>query len=167
MDDPAPQRVVIDLRRNGGGNNFLLEALRKRIERSRFNRPGSLYVMISPRTFSAAQNAANRLERETFALFVGEPSGRAQNHFGDAQTTVGAATGITTHISTLPWFDSYPPDKRVWIMPDLPSPACSRTGGMATIPRWRSPWPIQATPRRTGGARLTRSTSIRALSGAT
>jgi hypothetical protein len=78
--------------------------------------------MISPRTFSAAQNAVNRLERETFALFVGEPSGGAPNHYGDAQTSVGAATGITVGVSTLPWFDSFPMDKREWVMPDLPSP---------------------------------------------
>jgi len=122
MEDPALSRLIIDLRRNGGGNNYLFEALRKRVERSRFNRPGALYVMISPRTFSAAQNAANRLERETFALFVGEPSGGAPNHFGDGEVAAGASTGVTSLISTLPWFDSYPQDRRAWIMPDLPSP---------------------------------------------
>lgn len=122
MDDAEPGRLIIDLRRNGGGNNYLFEALRKRIARSRFNRPGALYVMISPRTFSAAQNAINRLERETFALFVGEPSGGAPNHYGDGEVAAGAATGIHSLISTLPWFDSYPQDERVWIMPDLPAP---------------------------------------------
>lgn len=119
MDDAAARRLIVDLRRNGGGNNYLFEALRKHIERSRFNRPGGLYVMISPRTFSAAQNATNRLERETFALFVGEPSGGAPNHYGDGQVSAGTTTGITSLISTLPWFDSYPQDHRVWVMPDL------------------------------------------------
>lgn len=122
MEDASARRLIVDLRRNGGGNNFLFEALRKRVERSRFNRPGALYVLISPRTFSAAQNATNRLERETFALFVGEPSGGAPNHYGDGQVNVGATTGLTSLISTLPWFDSYPQDERVWVMPDLLSP---------------------------------------------
>ena len=122
MEEPGASRLIIDLRRNGGGNNYLFEALRKRVERSRFNRPGALYVLISPRTFSAGQNAVNRIERETFALFVGEPSGGAPNHYGDGKTDVGAATGITSLISTLPWFDSYPQDQRVWVMPDLRSP---------------------------------------------
>ena len=117
------ERVILDLRRNGGGNNFLGEALRKRLENSRFNRPGGLYVLIGPQTFSAAQNLANRIERETFALFVGEPTGGAPNHYGDAQIWQGKATGITAIVSTLPWFDSYPQDKRPWIMPDLPVPA--------------------------------------------
>jgi phage baseplate assembly protein gpV len=25
-------------------------------------------------------------------------------------------------VSTLPWFDSYPQDRREWILPDLPAP---------------------------------------------
>ena len=60
-------RVVVDLRRNGGGDNYAGEALRHDLARSRFNRPGGLYVLTSPQTFSAAQNFANRLEREMFA----------------------------------------------------------------------------------------------------
>jgi hypothetical protein len=32
-------------------------------------------------------------------------------------------------VSTLPWFDSYPQDKRTWIMPDLPVPS--------TFANWR------------------------------
>jgi hypothetical protein len=116
-------RLVIDLRRNGGGNNYWGEPLRKSVEASRFNRPGALYVLISPVTFSAAQNLANRLERETFAIFVGEPTGGAPNHYGDAKVWQGPATGISAMVSTIPWFDSYPQDKRAWIMPDLPAPS--------------------------------------------
>lgn len=122
MDAPHAERLIFDLRRNGGGNNFLPEALRKRLLRSRFNRPGGLYVLISPFTFSAAQNPTTRLERDSFALFVGEPTGGAPNHYGDAQPFSGEATGLTSIVSTLPWFDSYPQDERVWIMPDLPAP---------------------------------------------
>ena len=115
-----PERLVIDLRRNGGGDNFLGEVLRKRIERSRFNRPGGFYVLVGPATFSAAQNLANRLERETSALFVGTPTGLSPNHYGDAKMFSGPATGLMAMVSTLPWFDSYPQDRREWIMPDLP-----------------------------------------------
>jgi hypothetical protein len=123
MENPDLQRIVIDLRRNGGGDNFWGEPIRKGIERSRFNRPGGLYVMTSPATFSAAQNLANRLERETYALFVGEPTGSSPNHFGDGAMFKGPVTGVTILCSTLPWFDSYPMDKRDWIAPDLPAPA--------------------------------------------
>ena len=122
MADPAVDRIIVDLRRNGGGNNYLGEPLRKQMAASRFNRPGGLYVLISPQTFSAAQNLANRLERETFALFVGEPTGGAPNHYGDASPFQGKASEITAIVSTIPWFDSYPQDPRPWIMPDLPVP---------------------------------------------
>jgi hypothetical protein len=120
MEAPGVRRLVIDLRRNGGGDNFLGEALRRRIARSAFNRPGGLYVLVSPQTFSAAQNLANRLERETFAVFVGGPTGGSPNHYGDARTLTGEATGLTAMVSTIPWFDSYPMDRRPWILPDLP-----------------------------------------------
>ncbi len=129
MERPAMRRVVIDLRRNGGGNNFTGEALRRVLGRSRFNRPGGLYVMTGPATFSAAQNLATRLERETWALFVGEPTGSSPNHYGDSEMFRGESTGITAIVSSLPWFDSYPMDERDTIMPDLPSPA--------TFPAWR------------------------------
>jgi len=119
------RRLIIDLRRNGGGNNYFGEALRKGVGRSRCNQPGSLYVLVGPQTFSAAQNLANRLERETFAIFVGEPTGGAPNHYGDAQVQAGPATGITAMVSSLPWFDSYPQDHRPWILPDLPVPDTS------------------------------------------
>jgi hypothetical protein len=123
MDAPGAEKLIFDVRRNGGGNNFLPEALRKRMLRSRFNRPGGLYVLTSPRTFSAAQNPTTRLERDSFAIFVGEPTGGAPNHYGDAQPFRGEASGITSIVSTIPWFDSYPMDQRPWIMPDLPTPS--------------------------------------------
>lgn len=111
-------RLVIDLRRNGGGDNTLCEPLRKYLERSRFNAPGALRVLIGPATFSAAQNFATRLERETAAYFVGLPTGGKPNQYGDPKVWVGSATGITAIVSTVPWFDSAPQDQRPWIMPD-------------------------------------------------
>jgi len=121
--DPRIQRVVIDVRRNGGGDNYLGERLRHELARSRFNRPGGLYVLAGPATFSAAQNFANRLERETFALFVGEPTGSAPNLVGDAKIFVGAVTGITAMVATKRWFDGGPDDRRRWIFPDLHVPS--------------------------------------------
>ena len=39
---PEIRRIVIDLRRNGGGDNYKPEALRRELARSRFNAPGGL-----------------------------------------------------------------------------------------------------------------------------
>lgn len=122
LADSRVERVVLDLRRNGGGNNMLPEALRRTLVKSRFNRPGGLYVLIGPRTFSAAMNLATRLERETDALFVGEPTGGRPNHYGDARYLVGSATDVPYLISTLRWNDSTPFDDRIWLLPDIPAP---------------------------------------------
>lgn len=120
MENPEIERVVLDLRRNDGGSNLLGEGLRRHLERSRFNRPGGLYVLTSGKTFSAAQNLTSRIERETWAVFVGEPTGGAPNHYGDATPFQG--DGFQAYVSTLPWFDSHPLDKRIWTMPDLMVP---------------------------------------------
>ena len=117
------QRVIVDLRRNGGGDNYLGEPLRHELGRSRFNRPGGLCVLIGPATFSAAQNFANRLERECFVTFIGEPTGSAPNLVGDAAYFVGKATGITAMVATRRWFDGGPDDPRRWIAPDIPVPS--------------------------------------------
>jgi hypothetical protein len=116
-------RLIVDLRRNGGGDNMLPEPLRKRIQRSQFNRPGGLMVLIAPHTFSAAQNLATRLERETFAFFVGEPTGSAPNHCGDARRIAADVCALPAAVSTVRWFDSSPADKRTTIMPDCLVPA--------------------------------------------
>lgn len=117
METPEIDRVVLDLRRNDGGSNLMGEGLRRHLERSRFNRPGGLYVLTSGKTFSAAQNLTSRIERETWAVFVGEPSGGAPNHYGDGKPF--QSDGFVAHVSSLPWFDSDPLDKRIWTMPDV------------------------------------------------
>jgi hypothetical protein len=117
MESPEIERVVLDLRRNDGGSNLMGEGLRRHLERSRFNRPGGLYLLTSGKTFSAAQNLTSRIERETWAVFVGEPSGGAPNHYGDGRPF--QSDGFTAHVSSLPWFDSDPLDKRIWTMPDV------------------------------------------------
>jgi C-terminal processing protease CtpA/Prc len=122
MNATKADRLIIDLRRNGGGNNMLAEPLRRMIVKSRFNQRGALYVLTSPQTFSAAQNFATRLERETEAIFVGEPTGGAPNHFGDAKFAVAPKSQIPYIISTLRWQDSPPFDERGWILPDIPAP---------------------------------------------
>lgn len=121
LADPDIERVILDLRRNGGGNNMLPEPLRRSLVKSHINRPGGIIVLISPNTFSAAMNLATRLERETYALFVGEPTGGRPNHFGDAKLLSGSATGVEYLISTLRWQDSMPFDDRIWLLPDIPA----------------------------------------------
>ncbi len=56
-------RMVIDIRRNNGGDNTLLRPLVVGLIRSRFNKPGHLYAVIGRLTFSAAMNFATQIDR--------------------------------------------------------------------------------------------------------
>src|SRR5437870_9361362 len=83
---------------------------------------GHLFVITGRLTFSAAMNLASRLEHETHATFVGEPTGSRPNHYGEAVTLTLPASGITVRVSTRYWRDSKPNDKRLWIAPEMPAP---------------------------------------------
>ena len=123
MSEPGYDRIVLDLRDNAGGNKHIGgNGLRRAIMLSEYNEPGSLYVLIGPQTFSAGMNVATRFERDTFATFVGEPTGASPNSYGDHAFQIAQATGLGYMVSTLPWFDSMPMDEREWIMPDVAAP---------------------------------------------
>lgn len=115
-------RVIIDIRRNHGGNMTLNGPLVDGLIRAgRINRWGHLFVIIGRGTFSAAMNLAVDLERGTRALFVGEPTGARPNHFGENVAIVLPRSGLRATVSGLYWQNSLPYDDRAWIAPDLPA----------------------------------------------
>ncbi len=123
LTDRSIERLIFDIRANGGGNNQLNQPLVHAVIRAtHLNRPGKLFVLTGRNTFSAAVNFATAMESETQALFVGEPTGGAPNHSGDADQFSLPATGFTYTRSTLLWQDSSPLDDRPWILPDIPAP---------------------------------------------
>ncbi|HMB69914.1 MAG TPA: hypothetical protein VKU85_11410, partial [bacterium] len=121
LDEHDVGRLVVDLRLNGGGNNYLNRPLIHGIIRNeRVNREGNLFVIVGRRTFSAAMCGTIDLERQTEALFVGEPTGATPNHHGDAVPVTLPHTGVTVSISALYWQNSDPRDSRPWLEPDIP-----------------------------------------------
>ncbi|HEU4478453.1 MAG TPA: hypothetical protein VFR80_08035, partial [Pyrinomonadaceae bacterium] len=112
-------KLVLDMRLNGGGNNFLNLPLTIGMIKSRVNKRGNLFVIIGRETFSAAQNTVNELEKYTNAIFVGEPTAANPNHFGDARNVVLPNSKITIRASTLWWQDMDPRDTRKWTAPQL------------------------------------------------
>jgi hypothetical protein len=113
-------RMVIDLRLNGGGDNTLNAEVIKTIMRTRpINRRGHLFVLIGRNTFSAAQNFVNSLERYTDAIFVGEPTGANPNQYGDAVPVRLRHSGVVLYVSTLWWQDLDPRDRRPWTAPEI------------------------------------------------
>ncbi len=85
-DPPAVERLVIDLRRNSGGNSLLLapmiDGLARRTElRSR----GGIFALIGRRTFSSGMMNAYQLRAAAGCRLVGEPTGGTPNGYGEVR----------------------------------------------------------------------------------
>lgn len=121
--DNGVDRLVVDLRWNGGGNTFLAAPLLHRlIGCERVNRKGGLFVIVGRSTFSAAQNIATLIGNHTHALFVGEPTGSRPNFVGETVPFRLPYSRFEVNVSDLYWQTSWPMDHRSWIAPDLYAP---------------------------------------------
>jgi hypothetical protein len=105
-------RLVIDLRHNTGGDNTLLRPLLVDLIRAKTNFRGGLYVIISPMTFSAAQNFINRLENYTEVIFIGAPTGNNVNFYGDPRGFELPHSHLRIAVARLWWQDKDPRDYR-------------------------------------------------------
>ena len=118
-------RVVVDLRRNGGGDNNTYRHLLGVLQDPAIDRPGRLTVLIGRLTFSAAANFATELERTTGARFVGEAMGGSPNLYGDARRVDLPYGSQAVFIATRYHVKSTPDDPRITIEPDTPIPYSS------------------------------------------
>ena len=123
IEDRNVGRLVIDLRWNGGGNTLLTQQLLHHLIASkRLSRRGSLFVIIGRLTFSAAQNTVTAIERETQAIFVGEPTGSRPNFIGETIPFELPYSKFRANAADLYWQTSWPDDHRTWTAPDLYAP---------------------------------------------
>ncbi len=123
VDSHEVTKLIIDLRWNGGGNTYLVQPLLHRlIGCTKINQPGCLYVIIGRGTFSAAQNTTTAIERETNAIFVGEPSGSRPNFIGETIPFQLPYSKTLVNVADLYWETSWPMDHRPWIAPELYAP---------------------------------------------
>lgn len=136
-------RMVLDLRLNGGGNNYLNTEPVKQILKSPLNQRGRFFVVIGPRTFSAAQNLTNVLHKYSEAVWVGAPTGGSPNSFGDPAPLTLPNSKIQVYLSTLWWQDLDERDKRPWQAPDVAVEptvsdfAAGRDPVMEAVLRWQ------------------------------
>lgn len=101
LDKNPVNRLVIDLRFNGGGNSALLEPVINELKkRPQINQRGHLFVIIGRKTFSEAIINALKLKYETNAILVGEPTGGKPNHFGEVKSFSLPNSGLVVTVST-------------------------------------------------------------------
>jgi hypothetical protein len=118
--DRNVDRVVIDLRLNGGGDNTLLDPIVTALAADPVvNRRDKLFVIVGRQTQSAAENFVDRLERRTRARFAGEPTGESPNMYGDAVAFELPGTKLVLHLASLHWQDALPYDPRDWTPPEI------------------------------------------------
>jgi len=115
-----PRLLIIDVRHNNGGNLDLLNPLINGIKNFEQQNPNSKIVVITGRnTFSAAQVFISLINRDTHALFAGEPSSSSPNFVGEGNYISLPYSGAMGSISNK-YHESIPGDKRKWIEPNFP-----------------------------------------------
>ena len=116
-------KLVVDMRWNNGGNTMLEPPLVQGLMKSdKVNRRGHLFVVVGRRTFSAAQNGATFIERNTNAIFVGEPTGSSPNFVGEETIFTLPYSRLLANVSDLYWQSSWPFDYRTWLAPQVYAP---------------------------------------------
>ncbi|MHC4990479.1 MAG: S41 family peptidase [Planctomycetota bacterium] len=120
IDENDVERLVLDLRLNGGGNNYKNKPIVTGIVRTeKINQPGRLFVIIGRRTFSACQNLVNELDNYTNAIFVGEPTAENVNFYGDNRRVELPNSGIPVYLSFAWWQDKPQWENDPWTAPHV------------------------------------------------
>jgi C-terminal processing protease CtpA/Prc len=119
------ERVVVDLRNNGGGDNHRYGQLLAVLQDPSIDRPGRLVVLIGRLTFSAAGNFATEVEAKTGAIFVGEAMGSSPNTYGDVRRSPLRTIGRDVYIASTYHQKSTAYDPRITIEPDVAVPYSS------------------------------------------
>lgn len=97
-------KTVIDIRDNGGGNNGTCQPFVNLIsDNPKINRLGKLFIIIGRKTFSAASYLTTKLEFNTKAIFIGEPTGASPNHYGDNRPLILPNSKLEIRLSSIYW----------------------------------------------------------------
>ncbi|MDX6693595.1 MAG: hypothetical protein QOF02_1198 [Blastocatellia bacterium] len=139
IDTHPVERLVVDMRQNGGGDftrgrDFIIPEVKKRAS---INRRGHLFVIIGRWTFSAGMVNAADFRKETNAMLVGEPTGARPDGYQENREFILPNSHLNVWVSTQFYkfqerdTPAVMPDRR--IDPDWPSYRAGRDPVMEWI----------------------------------
>jgi len=112
LDRTQPERFIIDLRYNFGGDGGMVRAfMNELMARPEYANGDRLVVLTGRQTFSAAVMLVAELKNHTDAVFVGEPAGAPLNHYGDPTSVTLPSGRLELVVSTLYWQLGYPSER--------------------------------------------------------
>ncbi len=103
IDSLRPNKIILDLRFNSGGNSGVLTPFIDSIKNSYLNKKAHFYVLIGKQTFSSALMNAVEFKRHTNAVLVGQMTSGNINHYGEVRGFRLPNTKIIIGYSTRYW----------------------------------------------------------------
>jgi hypothetical protein len=119
VDSGDVDRMVVDVRHNGGGDNTTYGPLLELVDRAADELECGAYVAMGRATFSAAGNFVTDVERGTNATLVGEDLGTSPNQYGDGRPVDLNHSGQVVRFASRYIVKSEPDDERLTIEPDI------------------------------------------------
>lgn len=125
-DNNRINKMIIDLRTNGGGNSSDAEPLVQLFaNHPKFNQRGKLYTLISPEATSAGGIFAMQMERRTKTIFAGENSSFNPNIWGETVPARLPNSKIVVLLSHTMHQEGMPDTPRTYLEPDIKVPMTS------------------------------------------
>jgi hypothetical protein len=120
-DDHPVERIVVDLRQNGGGNSAVIAPFYAGLgARRKLREKGRLFVAIGPSTFSSAMMNALEMKNAYGAILVGEPTGGKPNSYGEVKSFELPHSRLAVQYSTKYW--ELVPGDPPSVLPDVAAP---------------------------------------------
>jgi hypothetical protein len=123
FDRAQPEKLVIDIRANNGGDHVEMPLLKGILARPDIDRPDRLFLITGRVTYSAAVHFTTVFKKYTQATIIGEPTAGRPNHYGAYRTfKLPNHPQITIGCSVDYYQDSEPFDFNTTHVPDILTP---------------------------------------------